>query len=113
MTIQTIEAYAAQALSYSQEMYLMAREKDWDGLARLEVKRTSILDSLFNHPSMPSLLINIADVLQRIIDIDQKTMALGKNARKSLENEMELFKQGKRMRAVDAYRGNMASQRTT
>lgn len=105
MTIQTIEGYASQALSCSQQMYLLAEQEDWDQLIKLELERSVILDSLFNHPSLPNVLARIADTLRRIIETDQKIMALGKQARHALKKEMELLNQGKR--AVDAYLGNI------
>lgn len=89
-------------------MYLLAEKGDWEGLGKLEMERSLILDSLFKHPSISLLLASVADTLQGIIDIDQKTMSLGKDARQTLSNEMELFKQGKRARAIDAYLGNIA-----
>lgn len=106
MTLQTIEGYASQALSCSQQMYLLAEQQDWDGLCKLESERSLLLESLFNHPSLPLLLAKIANTLQRIIEMDQKTMAMGKQARKALKSEMELLNHGKR--AVDAYLGNIA-----
>jgi len=106
MTIQTLESYASQALSCSQQMFLLAEQEDWDGLGRLEIDRAMILDSLFNHPSLPLFLAKIADTLRKIIEMDQQTMALGKQARDSLTREMELLNHGKR--AVDAYLGNIA-----
>ena len=105
MSIQTIEGYASQALSCSLQMYLLAEQQDWDGLGKLEMERSLILESLFSHPSLPLLLAKIADTLRRIIEMDQKTMALGKQARQALKREMELLNQGKR--AVDAYLGNI------
>jgi len=106
LTIHTIEGYASQALSCTEHMYLLAEQQDWDGLGQLEMERSQLLDALFNHPSLPSLLAKIADTLRRIIEMDQKTMALGKQARQTLKREMELLNQGKR--AVDAYLGNIA-----
>lgn len=105
MSIQTIEGYASQALSCSQQMYLLAEQADWEGLGRLEKERALLLDSLFDHPSLPLWLARIADTLRQIIEVDQKTMALGKDARQALKREMELLNQGKR--AVDAYLGNI------
>jgi len=106
MSLQTIEGYASQALNHSQRMLNLAEQEKWDELSKLEAERSLILDSLFDHPSMPSLLAKVADTLRRIIAIDQKTMALGKIARQSLTSEMKLLNQGKR--AVDAYLGNVA-----
>lgn len=107
MTIQTIETYASQILSYSQKMYLLAEQEDWDGLANMEEKRTLIVDFLFEHPSVSSSLSKISDTLRHIIDIDRKTMLLGQDAQLAIENEMKLFKQGKRARAADAYLRNI------
>ena len=106
MTIQTLEGYASQALSCSQQMYLLAEQQDWDGLCKLEAERAVILNALFAHPSLTLFLAKIAGALRYIIEIDQKTMALGKEARQSLSREMELLNQGKR--AVDAYLVNIA-----
>lgn len=106
MSIQSIEGYASQALSCTQQMYLMAGRQDWEGLTKLEKERSLILDSLFSHPSLPFVLAKIAGTLRRIIELDQKTIALGKHAQQALKSEMELLNQGKR--AVDAYLGNIA-----
>lgn len=106
MTIQTLEGYASQALNCSQQMYLLAEQQDWDSVSKLESERAFILSSLFDHPSLPLFLAKIADTLRYIIEIDQKTMAMGKQARQALSREMELLNQGKR--AVDAYLGNSA-----
>ena len=106
MTIQTIESYATQALSCSQQMYLLAEQSDWDELGKLESQRSMLLESLFNHPSLPMFLARVADTLRKIIEIDQQTISLGKQARQALKNEMILLSQGKK--AVDAYLGNLA-----
>ncbi len=107
MTLQSIEIYASQILACSQQMYSLAEQGDWDSLSKLEEERTLILDSLFNHPSVPSSLSSVSDILQRVIDIDHKTMELGKNAQHMLEKEMKLFDQSKRARVADAYLGNV------
>lgn len=106
MTIQTIESYASQALSCSQQMFLLAEKSEWDELGKLETQRAMLLESLFKHPSLPFLLARVADTLRKIIEIDQKTMALGKQARDTLKNEMSLLNQGRK--AVSAYLGNLA-----
>ncbi|MDH5446330.1 MAG: flagellar protein FliT [Gammaproteobacteria bacterium] len=106
MTIQTIESYASQALSCSQQMFLLAEQQEWDALGKLESERNLLLQSLFSHPSLPMMLAKIADTLRYIIEIDQKTISLGKQARNILKNEMDMLKQGKK--AVDAYLQNTA-----
>lgn len=106
MSIQTIEGYASQALTCSQQMYLLAEQEDWEALSKVETERSQILHSLFDHSAMPALLSRIAEPLRRIIELDQKIIALGKQARETLKGEMELLKLGKR--AVDAYLGNSA-----
>lgn len=106
MSIQTIESYASQALSCSQQMLLLAEKCDWDGLGKLESQRAMLLDSLFEHPSLPIMLAKVADTLRRIIEVDQKTIAMGTEAKQALKNEMNLLSQGKR--AVDAYLNNLS-----
>jgi len=106
VSIHNIEGYASHALSCSEQMYLLAQKQDWDALGQLEKERSIILESLFNHPSLPLLLAKVADTLRQIIEVDQKTMSLSQQARQALKSEMELLNQGKR--AVDAYLGNIA-----
>ncbi len=105
MTAQTIESYASQALSCTQQMLLLAEQSDWDGLGELESQRARLLDSLFQHPSLPVMLARVADTLRKIIEVDQKTIALGQEAKQALKNEMSLLNQGKK--AVDAYLNNI------
>lgn len=106
LSIQTIEAFAAQALECTQQMHRLACQEDWQALTVLENERSQILTALFDHPALPQMLARIADTLRQIIEMDQKTMALGKQAQQALRREMELLNQGKR--AVDAYLGNIA-----
>lgn len=105
MSIQTLESYASQALSCTHQMHALAVEQNWDALTKLETERAVLLESLFNHPLLPSMLARIADSIRRIIEIDQQTIAMSKDAHQALRREMDLLKQGKR--AVDAYLGNI------
>ncbi len=106
MSMQLIDSYASHALSCTQQMYLLAEQADWEGLGKLEQERAVLLDTLFKHPGLSLWLARIADTLRQIIEMDQQTMALGKQAREALKSEMKLLNQGKR--AVDAYLGNLA-----
>ena len=101
MSLHTLQGYASQALSCTQEMFTLAQRQEWQALARLETDRSMLLDSLFNHPGLPQMLAKLASILRQIIELDQKTIALGTEAKDALKNEMRLLAQGKK--AVDAY----------
>ncbi len=91
VTMPSVEGYIAQSLHLSREMYFLAEQEDWVGLGKLENVRTQTLTSLFSHPSLPLLLVMVADALQQIVIIDRKMIALKKNFHQKLMNEMVLF----------------------
>jgi len=101
LSLDTLQSYASQALSCTEKMFILAEQQEWDALGKLEADRNALLDSLFNHPGLPHMLAKLANTLRLIIELDQKTIALGENAREALKNEMRLLTQGKK--AVDAY----------
>ena len=101
MSIHTLQGYASQALSCTEQMFALAQRQEWAALAQLEADRSMLLDSLFNHPGLSQMLAKLATTLRQIIELDQKTIALGTEAKDALKNEMRLLAQGKR--AVDAY----------
>ena len=101
MSIQTLQGYAAQALSCSEQMFNLAQQQEWEALTQLEADRSLLLDRLFKHPALPQMLAKLATTLRQIIEMDQQTIALGKQAKDALKNEMRLLTQGKK--AVDAY----------
>ena len=101
MSLSTLQSYASHALSCTEKMYTLAEQQDWEALEELETERSQLLDTLFSHPALPGMLSKLANTIRLIIELDQKTISLGKNARNALKNEMRLLVQGKK--AVDAY----------
>lgn len=100
--------YAEQALDITTSMRVQAEEQNWEELTQLESRRSLILEKLFLHPAMPLSLAQVADMLRQIVELDQKTIALGQEARQALKSEMQLLTQGKR--AVDAYLGGVTTR---
>lgn len=95
------QEYAEKALELSNSMLLEAEQHNWGALSELEDRRAQVIERLFQHPAISESLAGIANMLREVIELDQKTIALGEEARSALKNEMQMLSQGKR--AVNAY----------
>ncbi|MDH5181186.1 MAG: flagellar protein FliT [Gammaproteobacteria bacterium] len=101
------QSYAEQSLNFTIAMRQCAEQKDWEQLTVLEQRRALVMEKLFQHPDITLELGKIAGLLRRIIEMDQETIALGKEVQQVLKSEMKLLRQGKR--AVDAYLDSSAT----
>lgn len=104
MSYETLKSYATQALACTEQMYFLAQNEKWEDVSRLEAERLDLIETIFNHPTLPTMLGKLANTIRRIIEIDQMTISLGKDAHCALKKEMELLTQGKRV--VDSYLEN-------
>ena len=102
MTTITLRACAGQILALSERMYRYAQSSDWSGLSILETERQKLLDSLFHHPQMPDALEHVADILEQVMELDGKSIALGESARREMSGKLDIGRRGNEL--VHIYR---------
>jgi hypothetical protein len=94
--------YAGKILRLSQHMLTQCRSRNWAAVVELETERQLALDALFQHPAMPGVLPELAEILHQVILLDRETIVLGEQER--LQSSTELGQLQAQRRAARAYR---------
>ena len=87
------QSHAQHILRISHEMYVHAKQADWNTFAELEATRQKIIDALFAHPDIDVMLEKLAKTLRQVVAIDNKSIALGQREKQRLGREMHGLKQ--------------------
>lgn len=101
MEFLSLQQGADKVLRLSQRMLATAEQGEWELLGLLEQERSRSLESLFQHPQMPTALPTIASALQHVVDLDRRCIELGQQARDAMAAELNHQAQGQH--AVRSY----------
>jgi len=93
-----LQSLLSQALELSQQMLQAAEADEWGSLVALEAERAPLLPQLF---AGEQLTPELSAVVEQIIAIDQRTMALGEKGRNLAGKELRSLTQGRQ--ATSAY----------
>jgi len=93
MTTYFPQRCAQDILCLSREMYQHARRGEWHRFSELETQRQKIINDLFAHPQINLELENLAATLRQVMEIDNKSLALGEKEKQQLAGKMTGFKQ--------------------
>jgi hypothetical protein len=96
MEYLSLQQGADKVLRLTRLMLDSAEQGDWALLRKLEQERSRSLDSLFQHPQMPSAMPTIGSILQQVVDLDRRAITLGKQARDAMAAELHQQAQGQR-----------------
>ena len=101
MEFLSLQQGADKVLRLSQRMLETAEQGEWELLGQLEQERSRSLDSLFQHPQMPTAIAMVATALQQVVELDRRCLELGQQARDSMA--AELNQQARGTQAVRSY----------
>lgn len=88
MEFLSLQQGADKVLRLSQRMLETAEQGAWELLAQLEQERSRSLESLFQHPQMPTAIATVASALQQVMELDRRCIDLGEQARDSMAAEL-------------------------
>ncbi len=96
------DSQLSAALRLTERMLELARDADWEELARVERERAGVLESCFGHENHFRDKDLATRTIRKLLDLDRAIIALGEPRRRQLATELDQLQQGCHARRVYA-----------
>ena len=101
--VEHLRGWAFRILDLSQRLLELAKSARWDEMIQLETERRQLIDKLFSHPKIDTVLSNMSDLLEQVLNLDAQSIDLSVSARRDLANALNKGGIHRSERVVDIY----------